>query len=303
MGGGLGAAYEMTDLIHWWSIDELIYCKSSAVLLSWGIDTIKGAATISWTITLWSFKCAQKWLSQSSPPCSSLHLQALAQQRLSNSKRQAEIRKKEKKKRKQQRGTDWDRTRREEKINSWHKVDCTYCTLSGGRQPRLASCQVLRTTSTETDRRADRQAESERQSGKQRGGRRRQQQQQCLKCSTSTTRCASQKASPLSCFISLIFCLLWSELKDDGGSGGGGGGGRVEGLRLRVLGLCKVSSLQRNTTKKKKIQTWCQTEKKPWKSNGGGGGVGEKKETEKVQKIKKDNKNYQRSFASALSLP
>lgn len=189
------------------------------------------------------------------------------------------------------------------KINSWHKVDCTYCTLSGGRQPRLASCQVLRTTSTETDRRADRQAESERQSGKQRGGRRRQQQQQCLKCSTSTTRCASQKASPLSCFISLIFCLLWSELKDDGGSGGGGGGGRVEGLRLRVLGLCKVSSLQRNTTKKKKIQTWCQTEKKPWKSNGGGGGVGEKKETEKVQKIKKDNKNYQRSFASALSLP
>lgn len=138
------------------------------------------------------------------------------------------------------------------KINSWHKVDCTYCTLSGGRQPRLVSCQVLRTTSTETDRRADRQAESERQSGKQRGGRRRQQQQQCLKCSTSTTRCASQKASPLSCFISLIFCLLWSELKDDGGSGGGGGGGRVEGLRLRVLGLCKVSSLQRNTTKKKK---------------------------------------------------
>lgn len=26
----------------------------------------------------------------------------------------------------------------------------------------------------------------------------------------------------------------------------------MEGLRLRVLGLCKVSSLQRNTTKKKK---------------------------------------------------
>lgn len=185
------------------------------------------------------------------------------------------------------------------KINSWHKVDCTYCTLSGGRQPRLASCQVLRTTSTErqTDGQIDRQRV--RESGKQRGGRRRQQQQQCLKRSTSTTRCASQKASPLSCFISLIFCLLWSELKDDGGSGGGG---RVEGLRLRVLGLCKVSSLQRNTTKKKNPDVVSDREKalkvKRWRRR-----CRRKKKTEKVQKIKKDNKNYQRSFASALSLP
>lgn len=173
MGGGLGAAYEMTDLIQWWSIDELIYCKSSAVLLHWGIDTIKGAATISWTITLWSFKCTQKWLSQSSPPCSSLHLQALAQQRLSNSKRQAEIRKKEKK-RKENNNVERPETEQDEKkkINSWHKVDCTYCTLSGGRQPRLASCQVLRTTSTErqTDGQTDRQRVRDRVESRGEGG-------------------------------------------------------------------------------------------------------------------------------------
>lgn len=33
-----------------------------------------------------------------------------------------------------------------EKKKNWHKVHCTYCTLSGGRQPTLAPCQVYNKT-------------------------------------------------------------------------------------------------------------------------------------------------------------
>lgn len=101
------------------------------------------------------------------------HLQALAQQRLSNSKRQAEIKKQ--KSPQKTKTTTWSELRqnkmRREK-NSWHKVDCTYCTLSGGRQPRLASCQALRTTSTErqTDGQTDRHRVRDRVESRGEGG-------------------------------------------------------------------------------------------------------------------------------------
>lgn len=57
------------------------------------------------------------------------------------------------------------------------------------------------------------------------------------------------------------------------------------GLRLRVLGLGEVSSLQRDTIK---IETRRQTEKNL---------ESQTVEVEVEEKKKKDNKNYQRSFA------
>lgn len=64
-----------------------------------------------------------------------------------------------------------------------------------------------------------------------------------------------------------------------------GGGGR---LKLKVWGLGEVSSLQRDRIK---IEMRCQTENKPWKSNGGGGGALKKKqkwgEKKKQQKLSK----------------
>lgn len=150
--------------------------------------------------------------------------------------------------------TEWEI----EKRNSWHKVDCTYCTLSDGRKPRVAaSCQVQRTTERQTD--TDK-SERQRASGKQREA----------ATATSETlhihdslRIPKSLSTHLFLFLSLLVPNILSFLRRAEGRGWRKKRrGRVE---AEVLGTRWSVIIAKRDARYSDM-------KKPWKSNSGGRG-------------------------------